>query len=120
MTTQRDKDVLNMILNPLMPNANFDENQKDSELKEGKNVSNVYIPNKLLDYSHLENYEQSRRLEIEGIRLSEERKHSEAIAKFDEAISICPHNPTAYNNRAQQRQLLKQLDGESLCAEINL
>ncbi|KAI6183381.1 Tetratricopeptide repeat protein 36-like protein [Aphelenchoides bicaudatus] len=95
MATQRDKDVLNIILNPLMPNANFDESKKE-ESKE--------------DYSHLKDYEQSHQLEIEGIRLSEERKHEEAIAKFDQAIEVCPQNPSAYNNRAQQRQLLKQLD----------
>jgi hypothetical protein len=36
MATQRDKDVLNMILNPLMPNANFDETSKAQESKEGR------------------------------------------------------------------------------------
>lgn len=66
-----------------------------------------------LDYSHLPNFEQSRQLEIEGIQLSEEKKYVEAIEKFNQAISICPRNPSAYNNRAQQHQLLKQLDGES-------
>jgi hypothetical protein len=45
--------------------------------------------------------------------LSDQKKHTEAIAKFDEAIAICPQNPSAYNNRAQQKQLIKQMTGES-------
>lgn len=35
MSTQRDKDVLNIILNPLMPTADFDENQNNQIHEEG-------------------------------------------------------------------------------------
>ncbi|KAI6206470.1 hypothetical protein M3Y94_00915100 [Aphelenchoides besseyi] len=95
MATKRDKNVLNMILNPLMPTEDaVDENEEHIED----------------DYSSLDGYEQSRELEIEGIRLSESKKHNEAIEKFDAAIRLCPKNPSAYNNRAQQKQLLKQID----------
>jgi hypothetical protein len=45
--------------------------------------------------------------------LSEQKKYGDAVGKFDEAIAACPQNPSAYNNRAQQYQLLKKLEGES-------
>jgi hypothetical protein len=39
MTTQRDKDVLNMILNPLMPNKDFNEDMNKQENEnEGRSI----------------------------------------------------------------------------------
>lgn len=91
--------------------------KKSRNQKKVKSFQNSYFKQRFKDYSHLENYEQSHQLEIDGIKLSEERKHAEAIAKFDQAIAVCPKNPSAYNNRAQQRQLLKQLEGKSFFAQ---
>lgn len=89
-----------MILNPLLPTKNFNPDEEKDDLSTS-------------DYSHLPNYAQSRELEIEGIKLSEEKNYADAIKKFDQAIVVCPDNPSAYNNRAQQHQLLKQIEGES-------
>ncbi|KAI6225129.1 hypothetical protein M3Y99_01375100 [Aphelenchoides fujianensis] len=101
MATKRDRNVLNMILNPLMPteDAAADENEEEIAKKQAED-----------DYSALEGFERSRQLEVEGIRLSEARDHEAAVAKFDEAIRLCPRNPSAYNNRAQEKQLLKRVD----------
>lgn len=112
MSTQRDKDVLNMILNPLMPTKNFNPDEVDKCVEEEGKYELQKWRLLYLDYSHLPNYAQSRQFEIEGIQLSEEKNYTEAIKKFDQAISACPDNPSAYNNRAQQYQLLKQTEGE--------
>lgn len=43
MSTQRDKEVLNMILNPLMPNKDFSEDEnKSNETKEGESIFKCY------------------------------------------------------------------------------
>lgn len=39
-------------------------------------------------------------LEVEGIKLAEEKKYDEAIAKFSQAITQAPTYQSAYNNRA--------------------
>ncbi|CAD5216614.1 unnamed protein product [Bursaphelenchus xylophilus] len=94
MASERDKAILNMIMNPLMPTGNVAEEVEPQDE----------------DYSQLEGFKDSQSREIEGIRLSEEKKHEEALQKFDEAIKICPNNPSAYNNKAQTLQFLRKLD----------
>ncbi|KAI6217494.1 Tetratricopeptide repeat protein 36-like protein [Aphelenchoides fujianensis] len=116
MATKRDRNVLNMILNPLMPTEDAAANESDGGDREKTGggrwvlIESVGDDSSSADYSALEGFERSRQLEVEGIRLSEARDHEAAVAKFDEAIRSCPRNPSAYNNRAQEKQLLKRVD----------
>nr|CAD2175689.1 unnamed protein product [Meloidogyne enterolobii] len=95
MCSQRDKEVLNMILNPNLP-FNFENEKEKEENKE--------------DYSHLQNYKESEIQNLEGVKLAEEEKMEEALEKFNNAIEICPQNPSVYNNRAQLYLLMKKPD----------
>uniref|UniRef100_A0A915E0G1 Tetratricopeptide repeat protein 36 n=1 Tax=Ditylenchus dipsaci TaxID=166011 RepID=A0A915E0G1_9BILA len=89
MSTARDKNVLGMILNPLMPGPLFED---DSQC----------APEPKLN---LPNIEQCEQLDIEGVKLAESLNYEEALSKFNEAITICPSNPSPYNNRAQVYRL---------------
>lgn len=57
----------------------------------------------------------SRKLELEGVELTETGKFGEAIKKFNEAIRITPNRPSLFNNRAQLRRFL----GEDECKSNN-
>ena len=57
-----------------------------------------------------EDFEKVKQLNIEGIVLSEKAQLLEAVAQFSAAIALCPRFPSAYNNRAQARQLLQEVD----------
>lgn len=50
----------------------------------------------------------SKKLELEGIKLTEQAKFDEASKKFDDAIKIAPNRPSPYNNRAQLRRFLNE------------
>ncbi|XP_055856852.1 tetratricopeptide repeat protein 36 homolog [Episyrphus balteatus] len=55
--------------------------------------------------------EKSIKLELEGIRLTEERKLDEAISKFEKAIEVAPSRSSVYNNKAQALRLKGDDDG---------
>jgi hypothetical protein len=55
----------------------------------------------------------SKKLELEGIELTEAAKFDEAAKKFDEAIKVAPNRPSPYNNRAQLRRFLKEDECEN-------
>ncbi|KAL7072310.1 hypothetical protein ACQ4LE_008394 [Meloidogyne hapla] len=95
MCSQRDKEVLNMILNPNMP-FKFENEEDKEENKE--------------DYSHLQNYKESEVQNMGGVKLAEGGDLEEALRKFNKAIEICPQNPSVYNNRAQLYRLMGKLD----------
>jgi tetratricopeptide (TPR) repeat protein len=57
-----------------------------------------------------EEYVRIKHLNVEGVVLSEKGLLAEAIDKFSEAIRLCERFPSAYNNRAQARQLLREID----------
>uniref|UniRef100_A0A915MWL6 Uncharacterized protein n=1 Tax=Meloidogyne javanica TaxID=6303 RepID=A0A915MWL6_MELJA len=71
MCSQRDKEVLNMILNPNLP-FNFENEKEKEENKE--------------DYSHLKDYKESEIQNLEGVKLAEVEKLEEALEKFNSAI----------------------------------
>lgn len=52
----------------------------------------------------------SKRLELEGVNLTEEGKLDEALVKLVEAISIAPQRPSPHNNRAQLYRFLEKDD----------
>uniref|UniRef100_A0A0K0DGT9 TPR_REGION domain-containing protein n=1 Tax=Angiostrongylus cantonensis TaxID=6313 RepID=A0A0K0DGT9_ANGCA len=93
MTTANDRAVLNHILNPLMP----------TDVSLGTTIeADAPIT--------ADGIEESRRLEIEGIRLAENGEHDQAIEKLSEAIQRCSVNPSAFNNRAQALRLVGRVE----------
>ncbi|KAL3074732.1 hypothetical protein niasHS_014177 [Heterodera schachtii] len=93
MSTERDKNVLNLILNPMLPFGLEDGEENESKSEEEK-------------YSKLPNFGQSEQLGKEGVELAEKGDLENAMKKFNEAIGICPQNPSNYNNRAQLFRLM--------------
>ena len=123
MASSRDKNVLNMILNPLMPTGDaIDEPDDDDEAAcrrdeqgERRNAARAHKRETMrvaVELEKLPGYAESRQLEIEGVRLSEADDHERAVERFDAAIAACPRNPSAFNNRAQEKQFLRRADGE--------
>uniref|UniRef100_A0A914Y4N0 Tetratricopeptide repeat protein n=1 Tax=Panagrolaimus superbus TaxID=310955 RepID=A0A914Y4N0_9BILA len=96
MSTANDRAVLNMILNPMLPNEPFDPNGN---------------PNPTDPCENLPRFSECRELEKIGIQLAEEEKFDDAIEKFNAAIEICPLNPHPYNNRAQAYRLQNKIEG---------
>ncbi|KAF8362863.1 ttc-36, partial [Pristionchus pacificus] len=86
MATAHDRDVLNTILNPLMPTGDVKDIEEDAPIS----------------HSHID---ECRRLEQEGILAAEKKELQRAIELFTKAIEVCPIAPSAYNNRAQALQL---------------
>lgn len=97
MTTPRDRSVLNTILNPLMPNEPFDENDNSE-----------YVD----PFSNLPNYNECKTIEKDGIKEAEQNNISKAIELFTKAVDTCPNNPSPYNNRAQAYRLDNNIEGE--------
>ena len=100
MSTERDKTVLNLILNPLLPQANFGNLTNGATKLESDSVL----------YESLEHFDRCNCLEIEAVKLAEKHLYDEALIKLDYAIKLCPKNPSPYNNRAQIYQLEKRFD----------
>ncbi|KAJ1368636.1 hypothetical protein KIN20_029848 [Parelaphostrongylus tenuis] len=93
MTTANDRAVLNHILNPLMPTDT--------------SCGNIIEDDAPITASGIE---ESRRLEIEGVRLAENGEIDQAIERFNMAIQECPKNPSAFNNRAQALRLAGRIE----------
>ncbi|CAI5441461.1 unnamed protein product [Caenorhabditis angaria] len=95
MSTEHDRAVLNQILNPLMPTTETSSN------------NSTQFENDQIDHC---GYEESVGIEKEAVILAESGKVPEAIEKFGEAISKCPINPSAFNNRAQAYRLSGKIE----------
>uniref|UniRef100_A0A914HGS5 Tetratricopeptide repeat protein 36 n=1 Tax=Globodera rostochiensis TaxID=31243 RepID=A0A914HGS5_GLORO len=99
MSSKRDKNVVNLILNPALP---FGIEQREEEGNERKSDDEEKC-------SKLPNYRQSEELSLEGVNLAEKGDFENAMEKFDEAIKVCPENASPYNNRAQLFRLLSKI-----------
>lgn len=97
MSTEHDRTVLNMILNPLMPNTPFEEND---------NSENASDP-----FENLPNIVKCREFEKQGVKAAEKNDLNLSVSFFTKAIEICPENPSSFNNRAQTYRLQNKLDG---------
>lgn len=91
MCSERDKGVLEMIMNPNLP---FNFGPQNTVKEDDDN-----------HYLNLTNYQESELHNMEGIKIAESGDYSAAMAKFNEAIKLCPENPSSYNNRAQLYRL---------------
>uniref|UniRef100_A0AC34RMS9 Rab-GAP TBC domain-containing protein n=1 Tax=Panagrolaimus sp. JU765 TaxID=591449 RepID=A0AC34RMS9_9BILA len=103
MSTAHDRAVLNMILNPLMPNAPFEENDNSETDPD--------------PFENLPNIAECRELEKQGIEAAEKNDLDSSISLFTKAIETCPGNPSPFNNRAQTYRLQNKL--EEALADLN-
>lgn len=95
----RDLSILNLIFDPV---------------EVGRNLSNLTKP--LIDDIEVEDIKEedtkevieSKRLEIEGVKLTESGELDAALVKFDEAMLIAPNRPSIYNNRAQLYRFMEK------------
>ncbi|CAJ0957804.1 unnamed protein product, partial [Mesorhabditis belari] len=88
MATAHDRKILNRILNPLMP----DEDPTEEKVAEDEQI----------DHPEYAKKSAARK----GGDCSRRRGNiAKALEKFDEAIEVCPVNPSAFNNRAQAHRL---------------
>ncbi|KAK0393089.1 hypothetical protein QR680_000050 [Steinernema hermaphroditum] len=94
MSSPNDRAVLNMILNPLMPT---EAASGDAVIPEDNKVCH-------------EGFEESRKLEMEGIGMAEQGDIEGALKLFSDAVDKCPVNPSVYNNRAQALRLSGRTD----------
>merc|ERR1711915_377330 len=89
MTTQRDREVLNSILNPNLP---LGEGLFDPEEKvpvDEKEETDVRI----------------KELENAAVKAAEAGELKKALEMFNEVVSLAPERSSAYNNRAQALRL---------------
>ncbi|KAG5681121.1 hypothetical protein PVAND_010581 [Polypedilum vanderplanki] len=95
----RDLSILNLI---------FD--QKNCEEKINECIETVVdtIDIKDCDEENSEEIKESKRLEIEGVILTESAKFDEALIKFNQSIDLAPQRPSPYNNRAQLFRFLDE------------
>ncbi|KAK4873868.1 hypothetical protein RN001_013228 [Aquatica leii] len=89
--SDHDKAVINCIFNPSLPlDQIYDEELSDDIKDVDANTPDVM---------------QSKNLEYEAIKLTEEKHFDEALRVLDQAIKLTPGRSSPYNNRAQVHQL---------------
>ncbi|EDL95338.1 similar to cDNA sequence BC021608 [Rattus norvegicus] len=100
MGTPNDQAVLQAILNPNTPFG--DVVGLDLEETEEGDEDGVFPQAQL---------EQSKALELQGVRAAEAGDLHTALERFGKAISLLPERASAYNNRAQARRLQGDVAG---------
>jgi tetratricopeptide (TPR) repeat protein len=98
--SERDLSILNLIFEKSPP-ATVDLSVPSTT---AAHVENLFV--KDCDEELTGEIVRSKQLENDGIRLTEQSKFDEALAKFNEAIEIAPNRATLYNNRAQLYQFV--------------
>lgn len=105
MASKHDREILNAIVNPLLP------------LGEGVFDDEDALPENLKDEEpDSEQVRQSRGLEREAISAADGGQLSTALALLQEAIKVAPERPSCYNNRAQ----VHRLNGDIFAAMADL
>uniref|UniRef100_H2Z4S6 Tetratricopeptide repeat protein 36 n=1 Tax=Ciona savignyi TaxID=51511 RepID=H2Z4S6_CIOSA len=93
--SKSDQNVLQMILNPNLPVVEDEVTiVDDSDSKFDKETLSVV-----------------KNLEKNGVKLAEEKKFGDAMKLFDEAIDTLPLRASGFNNRAQVKRLMGNVDG---------
>ncbi|XP_055516506.1 tetratricopeptide repeat protein 36-like [Leucoraja erinacea] len=93
MTTPRDRAVLHTILDPNNPFGHDPWSETEHELVDDDSRFDPVL------------VDQAKDLELRGVELAESGHLASALGLFDQAVSIIPHRPSAYNNRAQALRL---------------
>ncbi|KAK7094049.1 tetratricopeptide repeat protein 36-like [Littorina saxatilis] len=82
-----DKAILSRIFNPGLPSSDIDVEAEQAALSE-------VVP----EDKHVV---EAKELEVEGVKAAESGDMDRALDYFSQAITVAPHWPSAYNNRAQ-------------------
>lgn len=102
--SERDLSILNLIFDPVEMGKNVNDLTKpqfdDVDVKDQEEDGSVHV----ID---------SKKLEIEGVKLTESGNFEEALVKFQEAALIAPNRPSIYNNRAQLYRFMDKDTRES-------
>nr|XP_048272717.1 tetratricopeptide repeat protein 36 [Myodes glareolus] len=101
MGTPNDQAVLQAIFNPDTPFGDVIDLDLEEAEKEG-NEDGIFPQAQL---------EQSKALELQGVRAAEAGDLHTALEKFGQAICLLPERASAYNNRAQARRLQGDVAG---------
>ncbi|XP_078491863.1 tetratricopeptide repeat protein 36-like [Ciona intestinalis] len=103
--SKSDQNVLQLILNPSLP-VDVEENVRED--------LDVQFDKEELSFV--------KKLEANGVKLAEEKKFIEAMKLFDEAIEKLPLRASGFNNRAQVKRLMGNIEGalEDLNTAIKL
>ncbi|CAO1404366.1 unnamed protein product [Diamesa tonsa] len=88
----------------------FDSVQCESKVKEATKSELDEIDVKDMDEGCSPAVLESKKFEIEGVKLAELGNYEEALNKFTKAIEIAPKRPSSYNNRAQTHRFLNNDD----------
>lgn len=90
----------------------FDKNLCENEVNALNESVNDEVDAKDEDEGNSDEVLSSKKLELEGVQLSEAGKLEEALIKFNESIKIAPSRPSTFNNRAQLYRFLEKDDCE--------
>ncbi|XP_078282698.1 tetratricopeptide repeat protein 36 [Rhinoraja longicauda] len=93
MTTPGDQAVLSTILHPNNPLGHDPWPEAEPTLADDDTRFDPVL------------VEQAKSLELRGVALAESGHIAAALGLFDRAVTIIPHRPSAYNNRAQTLRL---------------
>ena len=114
MSSKRDREILNAIVNPLLPVGEgiFDDEEKvPKELKDkGEEDTKEFrydtgCPNKFFVSKYLNFFRDSRGLEKEAIKSAEEGDLIKSLELMNQAIKLTPQRASCFNNRAQIHRL---------------
>ncbi|XP_001516245.1 tetratricopeptide repeat protein 36 [Ornithorhynchus anatinus] len=104
MGTPNDRAVLRAIFSPDTPFGDVpDLDLGPEEVRGDEEDEDAAFPRELLD--------QTKELEMQGVRAAEAGDVSTALDRFGQAIALLPQRASAYNNRAQARRLRADVTG---------
>ncbi|RZC33296.1 tetratricopeptide repeat protein 36 -like [Asbolus verrucosus] len=106
--SEHDKAILNCVFNPNLPLSETTIEEPESlEVDVEENTAEV---------------EETKKLEIEAIKLAETGKLDEALALLNRALEIAPNRASIYNNRAHvyqfQRKFTEAFDDLTKAIEL--
>jgi len=90
----------------------FDQQQCEKTLKEATQPVQDEVGVVDAEEGNSASVQTSKKLEVEGVHLTEAGKLEEALEKFNESIRVAPERPSPFNNRAQLYRFMEKDDRE--------
>ncbi|KAL0268421.1 UNVERIFIED_CONTAM: hypothetical protein PYX00_010374 [Menopon gallinae] len=104
MSCERDRAILNSILNPFLPVGTEFDTEEPTELKDDVGeVTNEVV--------------EAKKIERKAVQLAESGNVDQAIRDLTAAMTMAPHLPSLFNNRAQAYRLIG--DTEKAMKDLN-